>query len=193
MVAATVLVMLYLGLSRPPIDQEIDNSSMFESSYGACPFPGKKVELTPNEWKERLNPEQFALLREGKTETSSNDLDQGEGTYLCGACKLPVFRSQEKFESETGLLSFWAPINPCFVGYKINTETDIARVEVRCNRCASHLGFVYEDGPPPTFHRYSVNSKGLDFVDVNLSPVEIPNFNDPIRLPAGNGKGVANH
>jgi peptide-methionine (R)-S-oxide reductase len=133
---------------------------------GAGPAPAFAVARTEEEWRERLTPEQFYVLRQHGTERAGSSPLDGEyraGTYLCAGCDLPLFASQTKFHSGTGWPSFYAPIAD-----RVATSTDksffMTRTEVHCQRCGGHLGHVFEDGPQPTGLRYCMNGAALKFV-----------------------------
>jgi peptide-methionine (R)-S-oxide reductase len=87
------------------------------------------------------------------------------GTYVCRLCGLPLFASNSKFESGTGWPSFFQPYDPDHVRNLRDSSHGMTRVEIRCARCDAHLGHVFDDGPPPTHHRYCLNSVSLEFVD----------------------------
>lgn len=126
----------------------------------------EKIEKTDAEWKKILTPEQFYVLREHGTEragTSPLNTNKHKGVYVCAACGLPLFSSDNKFESGTGWPSFWAPIDPTHVGTTVDRSFFQTRTEVHCARCGGHLGHVFPDGPPPTGQRYCMNGVALKF------------------------------
>lgn len=124
-----------------------------------------EVTLTEAEWRKRLTPAQFAVLREEATERpyTSPLLDEHRaGTFACAGCALPLFSSTTKFDSGTGWPSFWQPL-PKAVGTTSDTSFGMVRTEVHCARCGGHLGHVFDDGPKPTGLRYCMNGVALAF------------------------------
>ena len=124
-----------------------------------------EVTKTPAEWRKLLPPERYAVLREEKTErprSSPLNAEHRQGTYACAGCRLPLYRSQAKFESGTGWPSFTAPI-PNAVRTRPDGFAVFARTEVHCRRCGGHLGHVFDDGPAPTGKRYCMNGAALLF------------------------------
>lgn len=111
-----------------------------------------------NQWKEKLTPEQYKIMREKGTEAPfSGKLELGEGVYKCMACGNPLFSSDSKFESGTGWPSFDKAL-PGAVEYKKDEGGGLDRTEVVCAKCGSHLGHVFDDGPTETGKRYCINS-----------------------------------
>ena len=117
------------------------------------------------EWRMRLTPEQFQVMRKHGTERAGTSPLNGEhrtGVFRCAGCGQDLFSSDTKFDSGTGWPSFWAPLTGA-----VETTTDrslgMERVEVHCARCKGHLGHVFEDGPRPTGLRYCMNGVSLDF------------------------------
>ncbi len=124
-----------------------------------------EVEHTEAEWRRRLTPEQFSVLRESGTELAESsplDHETRPGTYACAGCALPLFDSRTKFDSGTGWPSFYAPL-PHAVDTARDTSLLEARTEVHCRRCGGHLGHVFDDGPRPTGLRYCMNGVALAF------------------------------
>lgn len=124
----------------------------------------EKLKLTDDEWKKRLTPEAYAVLRKHGTERAFSGVynaSKEKGIYHCAGCGQALFRSDDKFDSGTGWPSFTQPVDPQAVEYEEDTSHFSKRVEVHCNRCQGHLGHVFEDGPEPTGLRYCLNSVSL--------------------------------
>jgi peptide-methionine (R)-S-oxide reductase len=122
-------------------------------------------EITDDEWRRRLTPEQYAVLREKGTErpfTGRYVHTKDDGVYRCAACGNELFRSDTKFESGTGWPSFTEPADRENVELHDDTSFGMVRTEVTCKKCGSHLGHVFPDGPGPTGDRYCINSISLE-------------------------------
>lgn len=135
---------------------------------GLSPGPDGKVRLTEEEWRARLTPEQFKVLRGSGTERPFScelwKISDTPGAYHCAGCGLALFRSTDKFESGTGWPSFTRPIAPGRVLDRPDDSHGMTRVENVCARCDGHLGHVFPDGPPPSGLRYCINGAALNFV-----------------------------
>ena len=127
----------------------------------------EKLKLSDEEWRARLTPEQYQVLRKHGTERAGSGCFLGTktpGVYACAGCDNPLFRSGEKFESGTGWPSFTKTISPDAVTEVSDTTYGMVRTEVRCAKCDGHLGHVFPDGPPPTGLRYCMNSVAMKHI-----------------------------
>jgi len=144
------------------------NEAQVRAKLEAIPM-NEKVNLSDEEWRKILTPEQFSVMRERGTEPAFSNkcfnIHQS-GTFVCAACGNPLFDSETKFESGTG----WPSFNAALAGDRVKVVTDtshgMVREEVTCARCGSHLGHVFKDGPPPTGLRYCMNAVALKLVSL---------------------------
>lgn len=134
-------------------------------SGGEAEAKAYPVSFSEAEWRKRLTPAQFHILREAGTErpySSPLDKERRAGTFLCAADGNPLFSSRTKFNSGTGWPSFWRPL-PGAIGTSRDFDLGYTRTEVHCARCGGHLGHVFDDGPPPTGLRYCMNGAAMTF------------------------------
>lgn len=140
------------------------DTTVSRSGYDLTPLSGADREHLAA----RLSPEERRVLLNSGTEHPfcGGLLDhKGDGVYACRLCGLPLYHSNAKFESGTGWPSFYEPFDPAHIREIHDVSHGMARVEIRCARCDSHLGHVFPDGPAPTGNRYCMNSAALEFVE----------------------------
>lgn len=125
-----------------------------------------EINKSEDEWRKELSPEQYRVLRQAGTERPGTGVllhNTETGTYTCGACGSPLFTSDAKFDSHCGWPSFTQPQEVENVRLISDTSLGMERTEVRCKKCDSHLGHVFDDGPGPLGSRYCINSLSLNF------------------------------
>ena len=125
-----------------------------------------KLNVSDAEWRKVLPADVYYIAREKGTErafTGQYWNHEGKGTYYCAACGNPLFVSDAKFASSCGWPSFFESLRPDAVAYHPDHSYGMSRIEVTCGRCAGHLGHIFDDGPPPTYKRFCMNSLVLEF------------------------------
>jgi peptide-methionine (R)-S-oxide reductase len=141
-------------------------SALPAATAASRPTRADRIELTDAEWKQRLSPDAYRVLRHEGTEppySSVLNAEQRAGTYHCAGCELPLFAHTTKFDSGTGWPSFFAPLEGA-VATKTDYKLILPRTEYHCARCGGHQGHVFGDGPRPTGQRYCNNGVALRFV-----------------------------
>jgi peptide-methionine (R)-S-oxide reductase len=137
-----------------------------ETERSAVEMDDEKVEMSEQEWRETLSPEQYHVLREKGTEfpfTGKYWNLKENGIYACAGCGQELFPSDTKFDSGCGWPSFWEALDQNKIHTQDDTSHGMHRIEVLCSRCGGHLGHLFDDGPNPTGKRYCINSASLAF------------------------------
>ena len=143
------------AVSKKDIEEMQKNWKALLADGVKVPLPSEKLQLSKEEWRKRLNAEQFDILREEGTERP--------GVFACLGCNLPLFTSAMKYESGTGWPSFFTTI-PGVFGTTTDYKLILPRTEYHCIRCGGHHGHVFDDGPPPTGQRWCNNGVALKFI-----------------------------
>ena len=154
---------------RVKVDGHVEEVLRFVSADEPSHDDPTRVVKSDAEWRKTLTPEQYRVLRGADTELACSGRywkEHRAGIYRCAACGYDLFSSETKFDSGTGWPSFWSPISTSRLEIVKDASLGIVREEVRCARCGSHLGHVFDDGPQPTGQRYCMNSLALDFVEL---------------------------
>ncbi len=178
--ACVVATMVVLAAPRKPSKGDAENSKEKQGMVQVFvfndqgklvgPVESPKLVLTDKQWRERLSPKQFKILRSKGTEQPfcGTLLDnKKEGVYTCAGCGLPLFSSDAKFHSGTGWPSYFQPIAKENVIQRPDHGYGMVRTEIECARCDGHLGHVFDDGPEPTGLRFCLNSESLQFTDAD--------------------------
>ncbi len=160
---AGVILLAFFLITKKPANEEMasqQNSTVMSGAFD------NTMTKTDEEWKKILTPEQYHILREAGTEipfTGELNNEKRKGTYYSVGCDKPLFRSEQKYDSETGWPSFWAPIKEDALVLRKESALGDNRIEV-LDTCGGHLGHVFDDGPEPSGKRYCMNSIALKFV-----------------------------
>ncbi len=156
----------FLGLSATAAVAAITWRLSSGGEAGAIAARPAPFQLSDAEWRKRLSPQAYAVLRQGSTEypfTSPLNNEHRNGVFVCAGCALPLYASSTKFDSGTGWPSFYDHL-PHAIAERPDRSLGEERTEVRCARCGGHLGHVFNDGPPPTGLRYCMNGVAMRFV-----------------------------
>jgi peptide-methionine (R)-S-oxide reductase len=165
LVLITCLILAGISCKGPNKEKNMENNKSAKNPIYSR-TDSSKVVMKEDEWKNILSPEVYTIARNKGTErpfTSPFETLKDVGTYYCAACGNALFKSDTKFESGCGWPSFYEPISKSSIIYIPDHSHGMTRTEVECGRCKSHLGHVFEDGPPPTGLRYCINGVVLDF------------------------------
>jgi peptide-methionine (R)-S-oxide reductase len=138
----------------------------FRPAQGKAQSKSYEFELTDAQWRQRLSPEAYRVLRQASTErpfSSALNEEHGMGIFACAGCDLPLYDASAKFNSGTGWPSFFQALPKAVLELEDRGLFSV-RTEIRCRRCGGHLGHVFDDGPKPTGKRYCMNGVALKFL-----------------------------
>ncbi|MBK8829528.1 MAG: peptide-methionine (R)-S-oxide reductase MsrB [Saprospiraceae bacterium] len=166
----TYFLLFFNLISCTPSTVPVDQKTTSENAGKENPYYSRTdttiLKVSDAEWKKILSDDLYHVAREQGTERAFTGKywdHTGIGTYYCAVCGNALFKSDGKFASECGWPSFFETMRPTSVTYKEDLSHNMERIEVNCGRCASHLGHLFDDGPPPTYKRYCMNSIVLEF------------------------------
>ncbi len=169
--SAFILIGSMLFIVKNTYCQQLKASKGHENNPYYSTTDTSRINVTNAQWKKILPKELYAVAREQATERAFSGQywnKDVKGIYYCAVCGNVLFKSTAKFASICGWPSFFEPLRKNSVVYKTDNSADMHRTEVICARCQSHLGHIFDDGPPPTHKRFCMNSISLDFEPVNI-------------------------
>jgi len=164
---ALIIATILLGSASASMAQHLKTNGGHQNNPYYSNTDTRHLNVSNAEWKKILPPALYATAREQATEqpfTGKFWKSDAKGTYYCAVCGNTLFRSDAKFASDCGWPSFFEPVRKNSVIYREDDSYNMKRIEVICARCASHLGHIFDDGPPPTGKRFCMNSISLDFL-----------------------------
>lgn len=167
LIIITFVVFGVIAMYNNIVSQTTKETDLKKEKKELIPNADGKIVLTDDEWRERLSEEEYHILREGGTERGGTGKlyhNKADGKYICAACGYELFSSDTKYDSGSGWPAFFKPSSDSSIAEKNDNSLGMSRIEVRCSRCGSHLGHMFDDGPNPTGLRYCVNSASLNFI-----------------------------